>query len=108
MNIDSVSLDQLRVFMAVVEEGSFSGAARRFGRAQSAVSYTIATLEQQLGVELFDRTGYRPKLTQAGEVLRGEITEIVSRADRLKSQALAMSRGLEPEIAFVADVMFPR
>ena len=107
MNIDNLSLDQLRVFVAVVEAGSFSAAARRFGRVQSAVSYTMGTLEQQLGVELFDRGGYRPQLTAAGQVLLGEIREIVARADRLKSQAHAIAKGLEPEVALVADVMFP-
>jgi DNA-binding transcriptional LysR family regulator len=107
MNVDNLSLDQLRVFAAVVEDGTFSGAARRFGRAQSAVSYAISTLEQQLGVTLFDRAGYRPILTPAGQVLAGEIADIVARTDRLKSQAQSIARGLEPEVAIVADVMFP-
>jgi DNA-binding transcriptional LysR family regulator len=107
MNVDNLSLDQLRVFMAVTEEGSFSGAARRFGRAQSAVSYAVAMLEQQLGVALFDRSGYRPALTPAGQALVGEIAEIVARADRLKSQARTMAQGLEPEVALAVDVMFP-
>jgi DNA-binding transcriptional LysR family regulator len=107
MNIDNLSLDQLRVFLAVIEEGSFSGAGRRFGRAQSAVSYSIATLEQQLGVELFDRASYRPLPTPAGQALTGQITELITRADRLKAQAHAMSKGLEPEVALAADVMFP-
>lgn len=107
MNIDSLSLDQLRAFVAVAEEGSFSGAARRFNRAQSAVSYSVATLEQQLGVTLFDRGGYRPRLTAAGQTLLGEIAEIVDRADRLKTQAGAIARGLEPELAIACDVLFP-
>jgi DNA-binding transcriptional LysR family regulator len=107
MNIDNLSLDQLRVFLAVTEEGSFSAAARRFGRAQSAVSYAIATLEQQLGVELFDRSSKKPVPTPAGQALAGHITEIVARADRLKSQAHALSKGLEPEVALAADVLFP-
>lgn len=107
MNIESLSLDQLRVFVAVAEEGSFSGAARRFSRAQSAVSYSVSTLEQQLGVTLFDRSGYRPRLTPAGQALLGEISEIVTRADRLKTQANAIARGLEPELALACDVLFP-
>ena len=49
------SLDQLRVFLAVVETGSFTAAGRRLMRATSAVSYSIASLEHQLGVALFDR-----------------------------------------------------
>jgi hypothetical protein len=49
------SLDQLTVFLTVVETGSFAAAGRRLGRATSAVSYAITNLEQQLGVRLFDR-----------------------------------------------------
>ncbi len=48
------SLEHLEVFVAVVEAGSFSEAARRLGNAQSRVSTTIANLETDLGVELFD------------------------------------------------------
>ena len=50
MNIESLSIDQMRAALAVAELGSFSGAARRFSRAQSAVSYAVMTLERQLGV----------------------------------------------------------
>lgn len=107
MNIDSLSLDQLRVVLAVVEEGSFSGAAKRFRRGQSAVSYSIAALEQQLGIRLFDRSGYRPVLTEGGAALVREMAEIVSRADRLRTKADAMAKGLEPELSLVCDVMFP-
>lgn len=107
MNIDSLSLDQIRAAIAVIEEGSFSGAARRFNRGQSAVSYSVAALEQQLGIELFDRSGYRPVLTVGGAALAGEMTEIVSRADRLRTRAVAMSKGLEAELSIVCDVMFP-
>ena len=49
------TLDQLRVFLTVVDVGSFAGAARRLGRATSVISYSIANLEAQLGVSLFDR-----------------------------------------------------
>ena len=49
------SLHQLRVFLTVVETGSFAAAGRRLRRATSAVSYTIANLETQLGIALFDR-----------------------------------------------------
>ena len=59
------SLDQLAVFLTVVETGSFAAAARRLRRATSAISYAIANLEQQLGVQLFDRDQARqPALTR--------------------------------------------
>ena len=54
-DVGTPSLDQLQVFLVVVETGSFAAAARRLGRATSAISYTIANLETQLGIALFDR-----------------------------------------------------
>ena len=58
--IDGVTLDQLRTFIAAVDEGSFSAAGRKLRRAQSVVSQTLANLEAQLGVKLFDRSGPLP------------------------------------------------
>ena len=51
--LDGVTLDQVRTFIAAADEGSFSGAGQRLGRAQSVVSQTLANLEGQLGVKLF-------------------------------------------------------
>ena len=53
------SIEQIRTFLAVVEEGSFAAAGRRLRRATSVVSYAIANLEEQLGVRLFQREGTR-------------------------------------------------
>ena len=53
--LDNLTLDQMRVLIAVAEEGSFSAAARRLGRVQSAVSQAIQTLEENLRLTLFDR-----------------------------------------------------
>lgn len=105
MNIEKISLDQLRAVIAVVETGSFTAAARRFGRAQSAVSYAVAQTEAQLGIELFDRGTYRPVLTAAGRVLLHDIRGIVARADDLQARAQAVSRGVEPEITLVLDAI---
>ena len=70
MNPGTPSLDQLRVFLAVVEEGSLAGAGRRLNRATSVISYAIANLEAQLGLPIFDReTTKKPKLTRAGEAV---------------------------------------
>jgi DNA-binding transcriptional LysR family regulator len=67
------SLDQLLVLLAVVEAGSLSGAAMRLGRATSAISYAIDTLEGQLGVPVFLRgTTRTPKLSEAGDAVVSE------------------------------------
>jgi DNA-binding transcriptional LysR family regulator len=105
--LDAVSLDQLRVFICAVEEGSFSAAARKLRRAQSAVSEMVSALEAQIGVPLFDRGGRYPKLTGAGAVLLADARGIVSGVDFMKARAKGMSAGLEPELSAVVDVFFP-
>ena len=105
--LDGVSLDQLHAFIAAVDEGSFSAAGRKLHRAQSAVSELVATLEAQVGVALFDRSGRYPKLTAEGAVLLTDARAIAADIDRLKARARGMASGLEPELSVVVDVMFP-
>ncbi|MDB5457840.1 MAG: LysR family transcriptional regulator, partial [Caulobacter sp.] len=105
--IDGVSLDQLRTFLAAVDEGSFSAAGRRLRRAQSVVSQTLANLEAQLGVRLFDRGGRLPVLTEAGQALVGEARTVAGSMDVFKARARGLAGGLEPELSVAIDVMFP-
>jgi DNA-binding transcriptional LysR family regulator len=104
--LESVSLDQLRAFIAAVEEGSFSAAGRRLLRAQSAVSEMIGNLEAQLGVVLFDRSPRYPALTPAGVLLLTDARSVVRDVDRLKARASGIAGGLEPELSVVVDVLF--
>ena len=105
--LDGVSLDHLRVFLAIVEFGSFSAAGRKVGRAQSVVSQTVATLEGQLGVRLFDRGARTPALTPQGRALVAEAQAVVASMDAFKASARGLSAGLEAELSVVVDVMFP-
>jgi DNA-binding transcriptional LysR family regulator len=105
--LDGVSLDQLRAFIAAVDEGSFSAAARRLRRAQSAVSELISNLETQIGVALFDRSARYPTLTPAGVLLVADARSVVANVDLLKARAKGISGGLESELAVVIDVLFP-
>lgn len=105
--LDGVSLDQLRTFVAAVDEGSFSAAARKLRRVQSAVSGWVGGLEAQLGVVLFDRTGRFPKLTPEGVLLLADARNVVASVDLLKARAKLMASGLEAELSVVVDVFFP-
>ncbi len=105
--LDSVSLDHLRMFIAAADEGSFSAGGRRLRRAQSVISQTLANLEAQLGVKLFDRSSRSPVLTGQGLALLAEARAVVSRMDVFKARAKGLSGGLEPELSVVVDVMFP-
>jgi len=105
--LEPVTLDQLRILMAIAEAGSFSAAARRLRRAQSAVSHAVLALETALGVALFDRDGRASKLTEAGRVLLGDARAVVSRTEELRARAQSMAEGIEPELSLAVDVMFP-
>jgi DNA-binding transcriptional LysR family regulator len=105
--LDGVSLDQLRALIAAADEGSFSAAARRLRRAQSAVSELVSNLEAQIGVMLFDRSERYPKLTPAGVLLLADARSVLANVNLLKARAKGISSGLEPELAVVIDVLFP-
>jgi DNA-binding transcriptional LysR family regulator len=102
------SIDQLKVFLTVVETGSFTAAARQMNRATSAISYAVANLELQLGVLLFDRERTRkPTLTEAGVALLSEARAISVGVDTLRAKVTGLLGGLEAEVSLVVDVMFP-
>ena len=104
----SPTIDQLRIFLAVVEEGSFAGAGRRLGRAVSAISYGIGNLEAQLGLTLFEREGTkRPVLTTEGEAILADVRVVASGIAALNARAKGLIEGLEhPEHRFVVGVQW--
>ncbi|MES2257265.1 MAG: LysR family transcriptional regulator [Pseudomonadota bacterium] len=101
------SLDQLRVFIAVIDHGGFAHAARALHRTQSVISYTIANLEDQLNIALLDRSKRKPTLTEAGQALLADARAVSIKVDSMRSRAKALSAGLEAEVSLVVDVMFP-
>jgi DNA-binding transcriptional LysR family regulator len=103
----TATLEQLRVFIAVCESGSFSAAAIRLDRAQSVVSYSIANLEAELGIALFERTKRRPLLTPAGRAIFADARKLDLLMSQLSATAAGMAQGLEAEISLVVDVMYP-
>ena len=105
--LDGVSLDQLRTFIAAVDEGSFSAAGRRLRRAQSVVSQTLANLEGQLGVKLFDRGARSPVLIDQGRALLADARVVAGNVDLFKARAKSLAGGLEPELSVAVDMMFP-
>lgn len=102
------TFDQLRLFLTVVETGSFAAAGRKLNRAVSVVSYGIGNLETQLGVKLFEREGTRrPKLTSAGEAVLAEARTVAAGIDGLRAKVKGMLDGWEAEVSLAVDVMFP-
>ncbi len=92
-------IDQLRAFVTAVECGSFSAAARKLGKAQSAVSTTISNLEIDLDLALFDRRGYRPVLTDAGASVLKHAQSVLNSMDMLQGQAESLNAAVEPKFS---------
>jgi DNA-binding transcriptional LysR family regulator len=105
--VSSLSLDQLRVIVSVADTGSFSAAGRRLGRVQSAISQTVATVELAQNVQIFDRTGYRPVLTEVGRVLTDQARHVLASAARFENIALNAAVGLEAELRLAIDPLVP-
>jgi DNA-binding transcriptional LysR family regulator len=92
-----------------VDAGSFAGAARKLGRAPSVITYSIANLEAQLGVSLFDRKSTRRvKLTDAGQTVLAEARTVANGIDGLRAKVKGLRQGLEAEVRLVLDVMLPQ
>jgi DNA-binding transcriptional LysR family regulator len=105
--LDALTLDQLRILVAVADTGSFSAAARRLGRVQSAISQSVQGLEGTLGLALFDRSGKMPVLTDAGTALLRDARRMVAAAEALRARAETIAGGLEPELSIAVDAVFP-
>ena len=105
--LEPVTIDQLRVLVAVVEAGSFSEAARRLERAQSGISQAVATLEDQLRLRLFDRTGRRPVLTPEGAAIVEEARAVIARARQLRSRARSLAGGVEASVTLAVSLLVP-
>lgn len=82
----------IEIFLAVVQEGSFSGAARRLYISQSAVSQQIDKLEAELGIKLFDRTSYRPSLNRAGQYYYEEVKKLEEQYQRVENALKQFNR----------------
>lgn len=97
------SLEQLKTLLAAVETGSFSAAARKLGKAQSVVSAAIANLEIDLGLELFDRSGRYPVLTEAGARISQEAGILLAQSERLQAIAGELASGIESRLTLAID-----
>ncbi len=89
------SSDNVLLFLAVLDHGSFSAAARSLRRVPSAVSMAIAHLEAELDLQLFDRSGREPQPTAAARALEPQARQLALQLRELQAHALALTQGLE-------------
>ncbi|KRW73759.1 LysR family transcriptional regulator [Stutzerimonas nitrititolerans] len=102
-----VTLDQWRTLQAVVDHGSFAQAAEMLHRSQSSVSYTVARMQEQLGIPLLRIEGRKAVLTDAGEMLLRRSRQLVTQASQLEELAHHMEQGWEAEVRLVVDAAYP-
>jgi len=105
--LETFTLDQLRALIAVIEEGSFSAAARKLHRVQSAISTSMANLEHQLGVPLWDRSTKVARLTDQGQAVVAAARKVCTEVDSLRKLAAGMTVGLEASVSLCVDMLFP-
>src|ERR1700728_857325 len=106
--LDNVTINQLRAFVAVCDQGSFSGAARELNRAQSAISHAIKALERAFDVELFERTTRKAPLPSAGRSLLPDARAVISRTEEMKMRAVSIAEAGVPQVSIAVDTYFPR
>ena len=107
MKAPRVSLDQWRTLQAVIDHGSFALAAEALHRSQSSVSYGVARLQEQLGMQLLRIDGRKAVLTEAGSVLLRRSRQLIKQASQLEDLALQLEQGWEAEVRLVVDAAYP-
>ena len=107
MSATKLSLDALLVLDAIARKGSFAGAAEELHRVPSAITYTVQKLEQDLDVQLFDRSGHRAKLTRAGEELLREGRHLLRAASDIECRVQRIAKGWETELRIAYNDIIP-
>jgi DNA-binding transcriptional LysR family regulator len=99
--------DQLAAFVAVATDGTFTRAAQRLHKSQSAVSKLVRNLEGELGVSLFNRAAYRATLTDAGQALLERALGVLERVRELEALGKALAGAHEPVVRLAIDAITP-
>ncbi|NMH61219.1 LysR family transcriptional regulator [Alteromonas ponticola] len=101
------TLEQWRMFKAVVDAGGFNQASTLVHKSQSSVHHAVNKLEEALGVALFDNDGRRIKLTEEGKLLLSRATWLLEEAKKLESVAHGLQHGVESQLRIAVDLIFP-
>lgn len=100
-----LTLDALIVLDAVDRRGSFAAAAEELHRVPSAVSYSVQKLEEDLAVQIFDRSGHRARLTDCGRALLDEGRQLLAHARNVEDRVRKLATGWEPELVLSVDTL---
>src|SRR5512145_2365545 len=102
-----LTLDALQVLDAIARRGSFAAAGEELHRTASTLSYTVKKLEDDLGVQVFDRSGHRAVLTEAGRLLLDEGRAVLDAARAVERRARSLGQGWEAELVIASNELVP-
>ncbi|WP_426400480.1 LysR family transcriptional regulator [Ralstonia sp. R-29] len=105
--MQNFTLHELQCFDAVVTGGSFQAAADRLHRSHPSVFAAVTKLEHQLGLSLLDRSGYRVRLTEAGQSFHRKVQSLLRESDELRTHARQLAMGEEAELRVVLGDLCP-
>ena len=102
-----MTLEQLEIFKAVVQEGSFRAAADKLWKTQPAISIAVKKLEKEFGFVLFDRENYRATLTENGKAFYEKCQSVIHESQQLKELGKFLSKGEEPFLKISVNIISP-
>jgi len=102
-----LTLDGLFIIDSINRRGSFAAAAEELHRVPSTITYAVQKMEQDLGIDIFDRSGHRARLTVAGEGLLGEGRAILQAVMNLEDRAKNLAKGYEASLRIALDALLP-
>jgi DNA-binding transcriptional LysR family regulator len=102
-----MTFDQVLVFHKIISSGSFKAAATELHKTQPAISLAIKKLEEEMEVDLFDRSGYRPVLTEHGKAFYDRSFRILQQMNELEALSKSFRNREEPEIRVAVDGISP-
>ncbi|HET8850166.1 MAG TPA: LysR substrate-binding domain-containing protein [Marinobacter sp.] len=103
----AITIDALKVLDAIDRKGSFAGAAAELFRVPSAISYTVQKLEEDLNVDIFDRSGHKAVLTPAGRYLLSQGRSLLEAAENLAHTTRQVAQGWETRLRIGFNSLLP-
>ncbi|MEQ2353698.1 LysR family transcriptional regulator [Pseudoalteromonas piscicida] len=103
-----VTLEQWRMFRAVVEYGGFNQAAKEVHKSQSSIHTAVHKIEECLGVKLFRVEGRRTLLTEAGEMMLRRANYLLEEAAKVEAVGQTLGEGVESQLRIAVDEIFPQ
>lgn len=100
------TLDQWRMFKAVVEHGGYAQAAEAIYKSQSTISYGVHKLQEMLGVQLLEVEGRKAELTEHGKVLLQHANRLLEHADNLGKIASSLGSGVEAKVRIAIEMIY--